>query len=62
VVRYLVFENGSNLWLPAPIQALQNLVSTKAKHVIWWSQYYEHQGLACEADEDCLMKNLLEPT
>jgi len=37
-------------------------VSTKAKHVIWWSQYCEHQGLACEADEDYLMKNLLEPT
>jgi len=37
-------------------------VSTKAKHVIWWSQYCEHQGLACEADEDCLMKNLLQPT
>jgi len=36
------------------------LVSTKAKHVIWWSQYCEHQGLACEADEDWLMKNLLE--
>ena len=30
--------------------------------MIWWSQYCEHQGLACEADEDCLMKNLLEPT
>jgi len=38
-----------------------NIVSTKAKHVIWWSQYCEHQGLACEADEDCLMKDLLEP-
>jgi len=37
-------------------------VSTKAKHVIWWSQYCERQGLACEPDEDCLMKNLLEPT
>jgi len=50
----------------------ENFVSTKAKHVIWWSQYCEHQGLACEVDEDCrlaceadeycLMKNLLEPT
>jgi len=39
-----------------------NHASTKAKHVIWWSQYCEHQGLTCETDEDCLMKNLLEPT
>ena len=38
------------------------VVSTKAKHVIWWSQHCEHQGLPYEADEDCLMKNLLEPT
>jgi len=37
-------------------------VSTKAKYVIWWSQYCEHQGLACKVDEDYLMKNLLEPT
>jgi len=47
------------MWLSKQVVMV---VRTKAKHVIWWSQYCEHQGLACEADEDCLMKNLLEPT
>jgi len=70
-------KNDEEGFLVTPLFCSDALdVSTKAKHVIWWSQErpslakvsdeldldYNRSMPSTWADEDCLMKNLLEAT